>query len=155
MVRKAAEVSKEAFAEYLKKTFAETISKNESVAKLRLHLFDEIDNTRPDAPGVIHNEPNEQQYQAAFEIAFLNHLEREKFFQSSEYSEAVKDMSRYVQGIYPFPEKYTDTFVYGGKMTLAGQRGALVAKLIKQVGAINQLQPEIESLMLYGYGTNP
>jgi hypothetical protein len=107
-----------------------------------------VDNSRPDAAGVSHYETAEKQYQGAYEIAFANHLEREKFFASPEYAAAIKDAAKYLKQIKPFPERSAYTFVYNGKMTLAGQRSSSVAELITDIGAVNQLKEDISSLML-------
>ncbi|OUL37457.1 carboxymuconolactone decarboxylase, partial [Nostoc sp. T09] len=110
-------------------------------------LLEEVDTSRPDAPGVSHYEAPEKQYQAAFEIAFANHLEMERFFASKEYAAAVQDQAKYVQRFLPFPEQAAYTFVYDGKITLAGQYSSNVADLIVKVGATNQLKEGIVSLM--------
>ncbi|MBD2391628.1 EthD domain-containing protein [Aphanizomenon flos-aquae NRERC-008] len=158
MVKKAHGVSTEVFRRYLTETFARKVSSSNSVLKFRLHLFEAVDNSRPDAAGVSHYEPEEKQYHAAYEIAFANHLEREKFFASSEYLAAVKDAAKYIKQIQPFPERTAYTFVYDGQMTLAGQRSSSVAELITEIGALNQIQKDIESLMvnqtLYSQQTN-
>ena len=147
MVKKADTSSVKAFRQYMTDSFATNVVQNDSVLKLRLHLFDEVDNSRPDAAGVVHFEPPEKQYQAAFEIAFQNYLEMEKFFASKEYAVAVRNQAKYVEQISPFPERATYTFVYDGEITLAGQRSSSVAELIMEVGATNQLQEDIVSLM--------
>ena len=89
--------------------------------KFRLHLFEPPDLSRPDAAGVVHYEPPERQYQAAYELAFRNHLDMERFFASPEYAAAVRDEPRFVQQVSPFPERTAYTFVYDGRMTLAGR----------------------------------
>ena len=148
MVKKADGVSVDTFRSYLKETFAPTVAASDSVLKLRLHLFEEVDSTRPDAAGVAHSEPAEKSYQAAFEIAFANNLEMEMFFASSEYATAVKEQAKYVSKLFPFPERDPYTFVYESQMTLAGQRSSTVADLITRIGATNQLKEDIVSLML-------
>jgi hypothetical protein len=148
MVKKADAVSVDAFRQYMTDSFAVAVIQSDSVLKLRLHLFEQVDNSRPDAAGVSHYEPLEKQYQAAFEIAFSNPLEMEKFFASIEYATAVKNQAKYVKQINPFPERSAYTFVYDGQMTLAGQRSSTVAELITQIGAANQLEENIVSLML-------
>ncbi|WP_313949872.1 nuclear transport factor 2 family protein [Aphanizomenon sp. FACHB-1401] len=150
MVKKAHGVSTEVFRRYLTETFARKVSSSDSVLKFRLHLFEAVDNSRPDAAGVSHYEPEEKQYHAAYEIAFANHLEREKFFASSEYLAAVKDAAKYIKQIQPFPERTAYTFVYDGQMTLAGQRSAKVAELITKIGAANQIKNDIVTLMVGG-----
>ncbi|MEH1860998.1 MAG: EthD domain-containing protein [Nostoc sp.] len=148
MVRKAHGVSVEAFRQYLTDSFAPAVVQSNSVLKFRLHLFEEVDNSRPDAAGVSHFEPAEQQYQAAFEIAFSNPLEMETFFASKEYAAAVQNQAKYIQRLLPFPERTAYTFVYDSKMTLAGQRSSTVAELIANIGATNQLKEDVVSLML-------
>ncbi|HEY9695444.1 MAG TPA: EthD domain-containing protein [Oculatellaceae cyanobacterium] len=147
MVKKADAVSVAEFRKYMTDSFASAIAQSELVMKYRLHLFEEVDNSRPDAFGVAHSEPPEKNYQAAFEIAFANHLEMEKFFTSKEYASAVKDQTKYVKQLLPFPERTVHTFVYNAKMTLAGQRSSKVAQLINDIGATNQLQEDVVSLM--------
>lgn len=148
MVRKADGVSVDQFRKYMKETFAAQAAKSESVLKLRLHLFEEVDGTRPDAAGVAHSEPAEENYQAAFEIAFENRLAMETFFASSEYAKATEGQAKFVKQISPFPERSAYTFVYGGAMTLSGQRSSTVAELITAIGATNQLKSDITALML-------
>lgn len=146
MVQKADGISTEAFGQYLKESFAPQVIKSDAVVKFRLHLFEQVDNSRADAAGVSHYEPVEKQYHAAYEIAFVNHLEREKFFASSEYAAAIKDAAKYIKQIQPFPERTAYTFVYDSKMTLAGERSPKVANLISKIGAANQLKDNIVSL---------
>ncbi|MDZ8225122.1 EthD domain-containing protein [Nostoc sp. ChiVER01] len=148
MVKKSDGVSVDQFRQYLTQSFAPAVVKSDSVLKFRLHLFEEVDNSRPDAAGVSHFEPLEKQYQAAFEIAFANPLEMETFFASREYATAVKDQSKYIKQLLPFPERSVYTFVYDGEMTLAGQRSSTVAELIANIGATNQLKKDVVSLML-------
>jgi EthD domain len=148
LIKKANGVSVQDFRSYLTNTFAPKVAGSESVLKFRLHLFEEVDNSRPDAAGVVHYEPSEKQYHAAYEIAFANNLEREKFFASSSYEAAIKDASKYVKHIQAFPERTAYTFVYDGKMTLAGQRSSSVAELITGIGAVNQLEEDVKSIML-------
>nr|WP_072013786.1 ethyl tert-butyl ether degradation protein EthD [Myxosarcina sp. GI1] len=148
MVKKSPSASIIALRQYLKETFAPTVSQSESVLKLRLHLFEAVDNSRADASGVSHFEPPEEQYQAAIEIAFANPLEMEKFFASPEYAIATRDLSRYVRRFLLFPERTAYTFVYDGEMTLAGQRSSTVAELIANIGATNQLKEDVTTLMM-------
>ncbi|MCL1470593.1 EthD domain-containing protein [Argonema antarcticum] len=147
LVRKADRATVEEFQSYMKNSFAPAVVQNESVLKFRLHIFDEVDNSRPEAAGVVHHEPPQKQYQAAFEIAFSNPLEMEKFFASKEYATAIKDQAEYVKDISPFPERTSHTFVYDSKITLAGQRSSRVAELILNIGATNQLRDDVVSMM--------
>ena len=150
MVKKADGVRIEEFRKYLKDTFAARAAASDLVLKLRLHLFEEVDASRPDAAGVAHSEPPAENYQAAFEIAFSNRLEMESFFASEAYRAAVQGQAKYVKQISPFPERSAYTFVYNGEMTLSGQRSSTVAELITSIGATNQLKSDIAALMLTG-----
>lgn len=148
MVKKSDSVSVAAFRKYMTDSFAPAVLKSDSILKFRLHLFEEVDNSRPEAAGVAHAEPIDKHYQAAFEIAFANPLEMETFFASKEYAAAVKDQARYVKQLLPLPERSAYTFVYDSKMTLAGQRSSTVAELIADIGATNQLKDDVVCLML-------
>ncbi|WP_013334613.1 EthD domain-containing protein [Gloeothece verrucosa] len=147
LLKKADGVSLEDFRQYLKEEFATTVTQNQLVLKFRLHLFDAVDNSRPDAAGVVHYEPEENQYQAAFEIGFSDHLAMREFLVSAEYNIAVRSQQRYIKQISVFVERSVYTFVYNGQITLAGQRGSRVAELITKVGAINQLKDDISALI--------
>lgn len=148
LIKKASGVDVSGFRRYLTQEFAPPIVAHDSVLKFRLHLFEEVDNSRPDAAGVVHVEPIEHQYHAAFEIAFASHLEREIFLASQNYQQATQKAAIYLEKIKLFPERSAYTFVYESKMTLAGQRSSSVAELIADIGAINQLQEDITTLML-------
>lgn len=148
MVRKADAVNLDEFRHYMREIFASKIVRSELVLKFRLHLFEEVENTRPEAAGVVHSELEEKEYEAAFEIAFSNRLDMERFFASAEYAAAAKEQAKYIKHLAPFPERTAYTFVYDGQMTLAGQRSATAAELITNIGAVNQLSDDIVTLML-------
>lgn len=147
MIRQAKGISLEAFRQYMRHTFVTEMAESDQVLKLRLHLFEEVDNTRPEAAGVSHSELPEKQYQAAIELAFKHRLALETFLDSNAFAKATQDLSKYIKDLRVFPEKTTHTYVYDGQLTLAGQRGATVAGLIEQIGAVNQLQENITALM--------
>jgi EthD domain len=148
MVKKADAASVADFRRYMTDTLAPAIAKSSLTLKFRMHLFEEVDASRPDAAGVAHSEPAEDNYQGAFEIAFSSRLELESFFASPEYAAAVENQAEYVKQICVFPERSAYTFVYHSAMTLAGQRSSTVAALIADIGATNQLRDDITSLML-------
>ena len=135
------------FRLYLTGTFAASVSRSDHVLKFRLHLFEPPDVSRPPAAGVEHADPPERLVQAAFEIAFRSAVERELFFSSQAYRDAVKDLARFVRQFIPFPERTGYTFVYDGRMTLAGRRGSRTAECITSIGATNQLRDDIADLM--------
>ncbi len=148
IVKKADGVSVVDFRRYMTDTFAQAVADSSLVLKFRMHLFEEVDASRPDAAGVAHSEPVTENYQGAFEIGFSSRLEMESFFVSPAYATAIKDQAKYVKQICVFPERSAYTFVYEGALTLAGQRSSTVAGLIAEIGATNQLRADITSLML-------
>ena len=103
---------------------------------------------RPEAAGVVHDEPPEKQYHAAFEIGFRNPLEREAFFASEAYAAMAAELPKFAKNLAPFPERDVYTFVYNGRMTVAGQRGSRAAEVIDSLGARNQLKDDILDLVL-------
>lgn len=119
LLRKTDTISIDDFRGYLVTRFAPAMAGSDLILKFRLHLLEEHDNSEklPPAPGVSHYEPLEKQYQAAFEIAFKNRLDMEKFFVSEKYAVATKEQSKYVKQISTFPERDVYTFVYDSKMT--------------------------------------
>lgn len=147
MIKQRKNVSVNQFRDFLVNGFAKKIIASKYLLKLRLHMFEEVDNTRPPAAGVSHSQPEEQQFQAAIEIAFDNHIEMERFFASQEYQSTVTDQAKYIRQISVFPERTAFTFIYNDKMTVAGLRGSNIANLIKNIGAINQLKDDIVQLI--------
>ena len=102
MVRQAPGVSTSEFRRYMTDSLAANVARSAKVLKFRLHLFEPPDVSRPDAAGVVHYEAPGQQYQAAYELAFRNHLDMELFFASAEYAAAVREQARYVVQVSPF-----------------------------------------------------
>lgn len=148
MVKQAPWASTRDFRSYMTDTFAANVVRHSKVLKFRLHLFEPPDVSRPDAAGVVHYEPPEKQYQAAFEISFRNKLDMELFFASPEYAAAVDNQARFIKQVSPLPERDAYTFVYNGQMTLTGQRGSRTAELITTLGATNQLRRDIHDLVV-------
>eukprot|EP00898_Chlorokybus_atmophyticus_P003143 jgi/Chlat1/382/Chrsp10S01490 len=122
------------------------------VTKIRLHLFDGLDLSRPDAQGVAHGETEQYWYQAALELCFPTKLDMELFFEHPKYKAACADQARYVAAMGVFPQRTAYTFVYSDKMTMAGIRSSVVAQNITDIGATNQLRDDISELMVKGWG---
>jgi hypothetical protein len=147
-VKKSPSVSTKEFRSFLSERFAPTIAKSEYLMKLRLHMFEEVDNTRPPAAGVSHAQSDEEQFQTTIEIAFQNRLEMEMFFTSQEYTSTESEQKAYIKQLSVFPQRTAFTFVYDNEITLAGMRGSKVADLILNIGATNQVRNDIVELML-------
>jgi EthD domain len=60
LVKKQDSVSVEEFRQFLSDRFAPIIAKSDFLLKFRLHLFEEVDNSRPEAKGVAHSEAPER-----------------------------------------------------------------------------------------------
>ena len=148
LVRKAAGISIDEFRRYLTEKLAPVFAQSDRILKFRLHLFQQIDNSRPDAGEVLHTETPGMQYDAAIEVAFSHSLDREIFFESKDYQSLLQDFPKYIKDFKPFGERSAYTFVYDGNITLAGQRSVTVANLIQQLGAVNQIKDNIVSLMI-------
>ena len=74
----------------------------------------------------------------------------EAFFASDTFASIVAELGRHVKRMRAFLERTAHTFVYGGRMTMSGQRGSTVAELIEGIGAVNQLKDDVVDLMLTG-----
>ena len=148
LLRKMDGVSVEEFRHFVQSLLLPVLVGSSQVLKCRLHLFDQVDNSRPDAGPVTHLELPDQQYHGAIELAFANSLQLALLLESHEYQAVAQDLPRYIKNFRPFPERSAYTFVYDGQLTLSGQRSAAVADLITRIGAANQLKPDITSLIL-------
>lgn len=148
MVRKDDQASVESFRTYIVDTLIKQLAVMPEIVQLRYHLFDEIDLSRPDAQGVEHREKQGKDYHAAIEISFENALDRETVFASQAYKDAFTAGKNLIDMIKPSHERFTATFVSDHQMTLAGKRGSSVAQLITELGALNQVRSDIDSLML-------
>jgi peptidoglycan hydrolase-like protein with peptidoglycan-binding domain len=153
MVRRRPGASDSDFRRFLRDEFAPSLSRHESVRKLRLHLFETPDVSRPGAPGVIHDERPEDQYQAAFEIAVDDDSAMRRVETSDQFARLTGGSSP-VGTVVRYRERNSYAFVYAGTMTVAGQRGSRTAELIERLNATNQLAPDIRALMVGG-GAGP
>jgi ketosteroid isomerase-like protein len=148
LIRKVDGVGVEQFRQYLKNRLIPVFTSSPQIVKCRLHLFEEIDNSRPDAGGVSHSENPYHQYHAALEVAFANQLDLALFLESTAYQNLAQESRPYIKHFKPFPERTAYTFVYDGKITLAGQRSSFVANLITRIGASNQIKDDVIALMM-------
>lgn len=147
-IKQKKDVSVDDFRKYLKDDFCKKVVGNKNLLKLRLHTFEEVDNTRPPAAGVSHSQPEEEQFQACIEIAFSDRFEMERFFASDEYKNVELTQEKYIRQISVFQQRTAFTFVFDNLITLQGLRGSYTASLIRNVGATNQVKDDIVNLML-------
>lgn len=135
------------FWAFMRNSFVPTLTTSNFILKVRLHLLNEYDNVYPPtAVNVKHDQPLNKQYQAAIEIAFNNRSEMSEFFVSQAYSATTAKQPEYIQQLHAFPVRDTYCLVYNNQLTLAGQRTSPVAKLITELGAMNQTQDAIINL---------
>lgn len=147
-IKQNARVSVEDFRKYLNEEFCAKLVSNKYLLKLRLHMFEEVDKTRPPAAGVSHSQPEQEQFQACVEIAFTDRFEMERFFASDEYKATEKSQAKFIRQISVFPQRTAFTFVFDNLITLQGLRGSYTASLIRNIGAVNQVKDDIVNLML-------
>lgn len=117
----------------------------EAVRKWKLHLPEPYDNARPapPSPDVDHLVEADRLNLAVAEVAFENARTANEFFASSAFQKVLTAQPKHLDAIGAYRVSGVYTFVRDGSPTTAGLRGSRSAELIDQVGAANQLAPEI------------
>ncbi|KTB71455.1 MULTISPECIES: hypothetical protein [Pseudomonas] len=120
----------------------------DAVLKLRLHLAQPYDNAQPapPAPDVDHKVEESRLNIIMMELVFESAWARRTYYASEHFKAITQGISEHVRYITPFGVSGVYTYVRDAVMTTAGIRGSRQAELIRQLGAINQTRPEIESL---------
>ena len=136
-----------AFASYMVDEVATPLAKCEDILKLRLHLPELYDNATPNppSPDVKHEVPIQRERLAMLEIAFESPLHRRQFLATDAFRATLQNQAQVVSHVTAFGVSGVYTFVRDGKLTCAGLRGSRVAELITQLGATNQVSPEVEN----------
>lgn len=132
--------------------YADALAKLDGVLKLRLHQPEPHDNAKadPPAPDVEHAVSSARALFAMLEIGFLDPLRRREVLASAAFLELQRDQARHVRRLAAFKVAGIYTYIRDGKLTTAGLRGSRAAELIRSLGAINQVQPEVNELMKSG-----
>jgi len=144
-VRKSASASTDAFRRFLRERYAPALAANPGVTTLRLFLLEPPDNSNPTnrlATEVSHYAAPDRQYQAAIEVAFTDRLALTRAFGSEAYQATLPEQPRLIRHMHVFTVPETAWMVVDGEMTTVGLRGAPAARLIRRVGAANQLAPD-------------
>ncbi|MBF7142661.1 MULTISPECIES: hypothetical protein [Pseudomonas] len=138
----------DAFHAFLSEQLAPAIAGDPAIIKLRLHLPSPYDNAHPSppAPGVKHEAPAARLHLAMLELVFESALARRQFFNSAAFRQATRGLAKHARYVTPFSVSGVFTYVRNGELTLAGRRGSRSAQLIYQLGAINQIAPEVLEL---------
>lgn len=141
-----------ALHEYLAGEFRDLIAGAEGAMKLRLHLCEPFNNdgSHPPSPDVVHTASQIRQQLAIVEVAFTSPIARRQFFASPSFQKSLPGQAAHISQLKAFAVSGVYTYVQDGELTTAGLRGSRAAELIEYLGAVNQLQPPVEQLMLTG-----
>ena len=131
---------------------AGALAADTAVLKVRLHLPDAYDNSKPapPAPNVDHDVPAERALLAVLELAFVSPLTRRSFYASDVFADACKGLAEHVAYATGFAVSGVYTYVRDKTLTLAGLRGSRSAQLIEKLGAVNQVADDVRRLLLKG-----
>lgn len=132
--------------------YAEALAKLEMVLKVRLHLPEAHDNAKadPPAPDVEHSVPPARVLLAMIEIGFRDPLVRREVLRSEAFLKLQREQQGHVARIAVFKVAGLYTYIRDGELTTAGLRGSRAAELIRDLGAINQVQPDVKMIMKTG-----
>jgi hypothetical protein len=138
--------------QYLATDFQSLLAQADGILKLRLHLCSPFinDDAHPPAPNVRHTATGARQELAMIELAFENPVARRRFFSSRQFAESLPEQSAHIAQLKAFAVSGVYTYVSDGLLTTAGLRGSRAAELIEYLGAVNQLSPDVEQLLLKG-----
>jgi hypothetical protein len=132
-------------------SFANQLVASPAVQKLRLHLPEPYDNSNPQPPSPIsHYVPDDMRKIGVMEIGFHDALAARSFFESDVFKATEKGQAKHLKAIRVFFVTHVYTFVRDGTPTTAGLRGSSAAEVIRDVGAVNHLAPEVTSLFTRG-----
>jgi hypothetical protein len=131
---------------------AKPFSQDPSVLKLRLHLPKphENENPNPPSPDVDHAAIQPRRTLAILEIVFAGPLARRRFLASDRFRSSLSAQSKHVSHISALSVSGVYTFVRDDQLTNAGLRGSWAAAMIKELGAINQVSQQVETLIKTG-----
>ena len=115
------------------------------MAKWKLHLPTPYDNAHPapPSPDVGHHVERDRLNLAIAEVAFENARVAREVFSGGEFQKMVREQPRRLDAMGAYLVTGVYTFVRDGVPTAAGLRGSRSAEMIDNVGAANQLAPDI------------
>lgn len=129
---------------WLTETSAE-LARDPAVQKWKLHLPEAYDNAHPAPPsaGVGHHVDDDRLNLAVIEVAFATARAAREFFATPAFQAVLADQPKFLEAIGAYLVTSFYTFVRDGQPTVAGIRGSRQAELIDQIGAANQLAPDV------------
>lgn len=133
---------------YVRDKLAPSLAQDTSVLKVQLHLCAPFQNdgNHPPAPDVAHTATPARAELVIMEVAFGNPVARRRFFEGQAFKKTLADQARHIGSLKAFAVSGVYSYVVDGEMTTAGLRGSRAAELIEYLGAINQLEPEVEAV---------
>lgn len=133
---------------YVRDQLAPVLAADASVLKVQLHLCApfENDGNHPPAPDVAHTATPERMELVVMEVAFGNPVARRRFFESEAFKNTLADQTRHIRSLKAFAVSGVYKYVVDEEMTTAGLRGSRAAELIEYLGAVNQLESEVEAV---------
>ncbi|MFI0473155.1 EthD domain-containing protein [Halomonas sp. HMF6819] len=141
-----------AFSRFLSDELAPAMAQDPALLKVRLHTPERYDNDdpAPPAPDVGHQVPPERELVAVLELAFQSPLTRRAFFESDAFTRLENGIQQHIAYTTAFAVSGHYVYVRDKQMTLAGLRGSRPAQLIEQLGANNQITPDVMHLIRTG-----
>ena len=104
-------------------SLAQALAGDEAVLKVRLHLPEAYDNTKPapPAPNVSHDVPDDRRLIAILELAFASPLDRRTFYASDRFAQAGAGLGEHVahasafavSGVYTYVREVVSQFEIG------------------------------------------
>jgi hypothetical protein len=130
--------------------WAKRVADAPQVRRLRLHQPEPYDNTHPAPPSpVVDHVLSEDRLDISIiDLAFDTALSAREFFAGVTFSDTVDEQAAHLKAMAVFPVSGVYTYVRDGVPTTAGLRGSSSARLIDQVGALNQTQKEVTRLFV-------
>ncbi len=121
------------------------LARDPAVQKWKLHLPEAYDNAHPAPPSldVGHEVEDDRLNLAVIEVAFVNARAAREFFATPGFQKMLAEQAAHLDAIGAYLVTGFYTFVRGGHPTPAGIRGSRQAELIDQIGAANQLVPDV------------
>ena len=153
LLRRRHGASQSAFESAVRALCSPGASTTASPASARILLLHERDNTQNHllSADVDHDAPLERQYQAAVEWRFADRFVARRFFLGEAFKAALHAQAATLAAAHLYEVRRTVPMLRAGQITLSGLRGHSTAELIAQVGAANQLHPEIAALFHPGH----
>ncbi|WP_458068295.1 EthD domain-containing protein [Rhodanobacter sp. BL-MT-08] len=129
--------------------FAEALSAQREVVKLRLHLPERYDNAHPQPPSPVpHEVVDDMLRMGVMEIGFASAMDARRLFESDAFAKAAADQAAHVQALAAVLVTHVYTFVRDGTPTMAGLRGSSVAEVIALIGATNHASDAVQRLFV-------